>query len=138
MAAQGDLFQSIALDGTLGKSRNLDIKTKCSDIECMLSAWFCVLAETWPFTSSVDRVVRGGNRKLVSGSMPPYRYTIRFGDKSGAVIENTVSELGWIKESVPAGAGNRIEVEVTDRANRQVTISRERDVAPKGPPDKKG
>jgi len=49
VAAQGDLFRSIALDGTLGKSRNLDIKTECSHTEFLLSAWFCVLAETWPY-----------------------------------------------------------------------------------------
>jgi hypothetical protein len=76
----------------------------------------------------------------ISGGTPPYRYTVRFPgaatDKDVPVIANKVSESGWIRENVPAGAGNRVVVEITDRVNRQITGSRDTDApAKEKPPD---
>jgi hypothetical protein len=76
----------------------------------------------------------GGTSRVLtfaSGGTPPYRYSIQFGKDNDLAIKDKVSETGWIKEDVPGKASNPVEVQVTDRENRQVAARRDRDIPPK-------
>jgi len=76
---------------------------------------------------SLSRVIT-----FASGGTPPYRYTIQFGGKDNEfTIKNKVSESGWIREDVPAKAINPVEVQVTDRENREVAVRRDKEASTK-------
>jgi hypothetical protein len=73
-----------------------------------------------------------GTRQVVtyvSGGTAPYHYVVRYPDspagKESAAVSTRVAEAGWIRETVPAGAGNRVEIVVTDHMQKQVSVSRD-------------